>query len=368
MITPPPRVDAGIFQRVLDRMPDPAGRSEAAALESELATTFGAAHAVTVSSGTAALHTALVACGIGAGDEVLLPAATVMMTVAAVQESGAHPIFVDAAPGGGMDLHDLQSKITERTRAILAVHLGGRCDGVRELAALATHRRLMLIEDACQAQGSRHHGQLAGTMGDVGCFSLKDGKIYAAGEGGYLLTDDPVIAARAAAYRTHWSIPADGQAAGSRLGRNYRLPELSAALARHHLTGFETALARRRAQAALLVDLVGDLPGLQTIGSGAGEEPNGYSALWRLTLADPRAFAVHLVQAGVPNSVGSFGLCAASAHPACQALNPAPCPAAEHMIDHLLAVVLSAADTEQDLRIRAKTIQREATAWTQQTA
>ncbi|MEV4091078.1 DegT/DnrJ/EryC1/StrS family aminotransferase [Streptosporangium saharense] len=367
MIPPPPSADARIFQAVLDRMPNPVGQIETTALENELAAAFGTAHAVTVSSGTAALHTALIACGIGSGDEVLLPAATVMMTVAAVTEAEARPVFVDTTPDGEMDLADLRAKVTPRARAVLPVHLHGRCGGIGELVELAQRHDLTLVEDACQAQGSLYRGRPAGTFGDVGCFSLKDGKIYSAGEGGYLLTGDSVIAERAAAYRTHWAVGASGTPAGSRLGRNYRLPELSARLARHHLSTFAGALARRRAQAALLTEAVGDLPGLAVITPSAEEEHNGYSSLWRIDMAEPRAFSLRLADAGVPNSVGTFGLCAASVHPACRYLDPAPCPVAENTIDRLLAVVLSSGDTETDLRARARIIQREARTWMAQT-
>ncbi|MGW4412308.1 hypothetical protein ACWEJ6_50510 [Nonomuraea sp. NPDC004702] len=127
------------------------------------------------------------------------------------------------------------------------------------------------------------------------------------------------------------------------------------------MAGLEAALARRRAQAALLADLVGDVPGLCRIVPADGDEPNGYSACWEITLPEPRAFAARLHQAGVPNSVGTFGLRATSAHPACQEMNPAACPAAEHAVDRLLAVPLLSADTEQDLRARAEIIQREVT-------
>ncbi|WP_328373345.1 DegT/DnrJ/EryC1/StrS family aminotransferase (plasmid) [Streptomyces sp. NBC_00445] len=348
----------------IDRMPDPAGRAEAAALESELAAVHGVRHAITVSSGTAALHTALIACRTGPGDEVLLPAATVIMTVAAVTATGAHPVFVDAAAGGrGMDLADAAAKTTERTRAIIPVHLAGRTDGLVELAAYAQSVGLHLVEDACQAQGSRTRGRAAGTIGTIGCFSLKDGKIISSGEGGYLLTDDAELAARAAAYRTHWLTPAPHAPAGSRLGMNYRLAEPLAALARHNLTRLNTALARRREQARLLYDLVGETPGLAVHAPGPEDDPNGYSALWRVDLDRPRDFSTRLAEDGVANSVGTYRLRAAHQHPACQYLNPAPCPRAAQAVDQMLAVTLQPQTTDTELHHLAETIRREAKSW-----
>ncbi|WP_224277625.1 aminotransferase class I/II-fold pyridoxal phosphate-dependent enzyme [Streptomyces sp. LS1784] len=180
------------------RMPDPTGYRETAALEADLAAAFGTRRAVAVSSGTAAITTALAACSIGAGDVVLLPAVTVVMTVAAVAAVGAHPVFVEAAPDGrGVNLADLAAKTGPDTKAVLAVHLADRTDGIHGLAVHTRTAGLRLIGDACQAQGAATLGRHAGTIGDIGCFSLKDGKIIACGDGGYLLAD------RATAHRTH---------------------------------------------------------------------------------------------------------------------------------------------------------------------
>ncbi|MGW4200918.1 DegT/DnrJ/EryC1/StrS family aminotransferase [Streptomyces sp. NPDC004726] len=348
----------------IDRMPDPAGCLEAGVLEAELATVHGVRHAIVVSSGTAALHSALIACGIGPGDEVLLPAATVIMTVAAVTATGAHPVFVDAAANGrGMDLADAAAKTTERTRAIVPVHLAGRTDGLFELAAYAQSVGLHVVEDACQAQGSSTHGRTAGTVGSIGCFSLKDGKIISCGEGGYLLTDDDDLAARAAAYRTHWLTPAPHAPAASRLGMNYRLAEPLAALARHNLSGLDQALSRRREQARLLYDLVGQTPGITVHAPGPKDDPNGYSALWHIDLDRPRGFSTRLAKAGVANSVGTYQLRAAHQHPACQDLNPAPCPRAAQAVDRMLAVSLQPQTTDTELLHLAETIRREAKTW-----
>jgi len=351
-----------LLTQVIAGMPDPTSHEQAALLEAELAAAHGVAHAVTVSSGTAALHTALVACGISAGDEVLLPAATVIMTVAAVVQAGARPVFVDAGPDGELlDLADAAAKITARTRAIVPVHLAGRCGDLDALTDLASRASLDVIEDACQAHGSRYQGRLFGTVGTIGCFSLKDGKLVSCGEGGYLLTNNPDLAARAAAFRTHWQTPAPGQPALSRLGTNYRLAEPLAALARCSLARLDGTLPRRQRTATRLTELVGDLPGLAHIPPTADEQPNGYCALWRILLPDPRGLCRRLADVGVVNSVGTFGLRAAHLHPACQQLHPAPCPRAERAVDTLLAVPTPKDDERVDEI--ATLIRKEVQAW-----
>lgn len=346
-------------------MPSPFASPHVAALEDELRDAYGVDHAVAVSSGTAALQTALVACGIGPGTEVLIPAITVVMTVAAIVATGARPVFVDAdADSGPFDVADAAAKATVRTRAILPVHLAGRTGDLTALTALANSLGVQVIEDACQAQESRFQGRLAGTIGAVGCFSLKDGKIIASGEGGYLLTDDGDLAAAAAGYRSHWQTGTSTIAAGSRLGQNFRLAEPLAALARLSLAERDAAAAHRRAQTALLTSFVADAPGLKPVPPTHGEDPNGFAALWRIALPRPRGFARHLASVGVINSTGTFGLRAAPTHPAVAFLEPAPCPRAERLLDTLLAVPATAHDTDEQLVAIGTLIRKEAAAWT----
>lgn len=353
-----------MLEEALLAMPSPSGRAQAAGLEADLAAEFGTRHAVTVSSGTAAIQAALISCGAGPGTEVLIPALTVVMTVAAIVAAGARPVFVEAsADGFGLDLADAEAKLTSRTVAILPVHIAGRTGDLGAVRSFADRTGLRLVEDACQAQGSWFRGSLAGTVGDAGCCSMKDGKILSCGEGGYILTSDPDIAARAAAFRTHWQTGIPEHPPGSRLGQNFRLAEPLAALARHNLANYGAAVRRRREQTALLTELTGDISGLEAIPAGPGEEPNGYSAAWRITAPRPRALCERLATADVINSVGTFGLKAAHANPACRELNPAVCPRAEHMTDTLLSVPLTSADDNARISRIAQLIRKEVSAW-----
>jgi perosamine synthetase len=317
-----------------------------------------------VSSGTAALHTALAACGIGPGDEVLVPALTVVMTIAAIVAAGARPVLVDASPDGQpLDLDDLAAKLAPRSKAILPVHFAGRTGNLDGLLRLAAARGLPVIEDACQAHGSRYRGRLAGTFGTAGCFSLKDGKIISCGEGGYLLTSDTTVATRAAAFRNHGLTAAPGRPAQTTLGLNYRLAEPLAAIARASLSGLPAAVSERHRQTSLLTSLVGDMDGLEPIHAPSGEDPNGYAALWRIRRPEPRRFCEHLAACGIVNSVGSFGLRAASAAPACRPLDLAACPHAEDLADHLLAIPLTSRTSDARIADMASIIIREGARW-----
>ncbi|MEV0003431.1 aminotransferase class I/II-fold pyridoxal phosphate-dependent enzyme [Micromonospora sp. NPDC050980] len=349
------------LSRLLAQMPRPAGAEYVAALEDELATRFGVQHAVAVSSGTAALHTALLSLSVGPGDEVLVPALSVVMSVAPIIQAGARPVFVDCdRQGRGLDLDDLAAKVTGATKAVLPVHLWGRQGDPVRLAQAAAAHGLAVVEDACQAQGSRTGGRAAGTNGDVGCFSLKDGKIVWCGEGGYLLTDRDDIAGRARALRAHHLPPYDGQP--ETVGYNYRLAEPLAIIARSNLARFDDLLDHRRGQAQQLAGLLAATPGLKAATDAAAGD-NGYSALFRLELERPRAFCEHLARLGVPNSVGTFGLTAADRRPALARYAGSPCSQAEMVIDRTLAVVLTDHDTEERINGYAQTISREASTW-----
>lgn len=348
--------------RLLATMPNPAGTTHTTALEHDLASRFGVRHAVTVSSGTAALHTALAALTIGPGDEVLVPALSVVMSVAPVVHTAARPVFVDCNPDGtDFDYDDLTAKITDATTAILPVHLWGRTGDLPRLARLATDRGLHLIEDACQAQGTRIDGQHAGTLGAVGCFSLKDGKILWSGEGGYLLTDNDDIARRSRALRSHWQ-PSHAGNDPPQLGHNYRLAEPLALIAHANLARFDTLLAHRQHQAQLLGELLHPTPGIQVI-NAPNQSWNGYAFLATISLPDPRAFSTRLARLGVPNSVGSYQLVPTDRRPAFAAHSGNPCRNAAAVIDRALAVVLTDHDDDRRVADYAHSIRREANRW-----
>jgi dTDP-4-amino-4,6-dideoxygalactose transaminase len=352
------------WARLLSTLPDPVAGRQVAELERELANRFGVAYAVALSSGTAALHTALVGLGIGPGDEVLVPALSVVMSAAPIVYTGARPVFVDCTPDGrDLDYLDAEAKTSDATRAVMPVHLWGRLADPRRLLEFAVRWRLHIIEDACQAQGSRAGDRLAGTLGAVGCFSLKDGKIMWSGEGGYLLTDDPDLADRCRAYRSHWQTPPSGQPPLAKLGHNYRLAEPLAVLARANLDRFDELLARRRHQTSLLLSLLDRTPGIVPLHSGPDERWNGYAPLARLTLPAPRRFCERLAALGVPNSVGTFRLVPTDQRPAFSDPAQPPCRNAAAIIDTTLAVVVTDHDSDRRIADYAETITQEACQW-----
>ncbi|MCE0536045.1 DegT/DnrJ/EryC1/StrS family aminotransferase [Kineosporia rhizophila] len=359
---------------VLAQMPDPSGGAAADHLEHALAETFEVPHAVALSSGTAALHAALSACDVGPGDEVLVPALSVVMSVAPLAALGAVPVFVDSDPSTlDLDYDDAASKVTARTRAIMPVHLWGRMGDPSALTRFATEHALAIVEDAAQAAGTARAGHHAGTVGTAGCFSMKDGKILWSGEGGFLLTRRREIADHARAFRSHWLPAPPGQAPFSRLATNTRLAAPLAAIAHANLTRFPDLLQRRRTQTRHLQQALDQAPGLipLTPAPQAGDterEPwaeqwNGFSPLLHIDLPRPRAFAEHLARLAVPNSAGTFGLVACDTRPFARTPPGRLCRGAAEILEHTLAVILTERDTDTTLQQYADVIRREATTW-----
>ena len=171
---------------------------EVEAFEREFAAVCGARHAVAVSSGTRALHLALVASGVGPGDEVIVPPFTFVATAAAVVYAGATPVFADIEPASfTLDPVRVEEAVTERTRAVIPVHLYGQCADMEALGEVARRHGLTLIEDAAQAHGAAFGSRRAGTLGDYGCFSFYPTKnLGALGEGGLVTTEDADAARR----------------------------------------------------------------------------------------------------------------------------------------------------------------------------
>ena len=335
-----------------------------AALEAELAEVFGTRYVVAVSSGTAAIHCALLACGVGPGDEVLVPALAVVMSAAPILYCGARPVFVDCdRDGTRMDRDDLTAKTSSRTKAVLAVYLWGRSGDPAWLADFARTRGLSLIGDACQAHGTRFGGRPLGTFGDAAALSFHRTKIIECGEGGAVLTNSSSLAQECRALRTHWQEPPAGQQPLSMLGYNYRLAEPLAALARISLTHFTRFLARRQEQTARLQGIVEGTPGISVPKLLPGEDWNGYSPLFRLDLPRPRDLSQCLAARGVPNSVGTFGLVACDQRPLFDPYVSAPCRNAVQLVDATLAVALSNGDTDDQIARYADIIASEARRW-----
>jgi dTDP-4-amino-4,6-dideoxygalactose transaminase len=220
------------------------------AFESEFAAYCGVEHAIGVSDGTNAVHLALRACGIGPGDEVITVSHTFIATVEAILLSGATPVFVDIDPRTfTMDVSQVESRVTPKTRAILPVHLYGQCADMDPLMEIARRHNLFVIEDACQAHGAEYKGRKAGSLGDAAAFSFYFTKnLGAYGEGGMVTTKDAGLAKQVRMLRDHGS---ERRYYHDYLGWNARLDELQAAALRIKLPHLDQWNDQRRRNAAL---------------------------------------------------------------------------------------------------------------------
>ncbi len=221
--------------------------------EQDFAAYHQAKHGVAVTNGTAALEVAMAALGIGPGDEVIVPDYTFVATASAVLFAGARPVFVDVDPHTYCLDPDLaEAAITERTRAIIAVHLGGHPADLDRLTALARRHKLYLVEDSSHAHGSEWHGCKVGAIGDVGTFSFQQSKLMTAGEGGMVITNDDTIERQARAAHDCGRMPGEWFYAHFVYGSNYRLSEWQAAILSQQLARLDEQAAVRSRAAAYL--------------------------------------------------------------------------------------------------------------------
>ncbi len=217
-------------------------------------------YAIAVSSGTAALHVALAAAGVGAGDEVLIPPYTFVATATAVLHQNAIPVFVDIDPiSFCMDPTDLAHKLTDRTKAIIPVHLFGYPADMDPIIEVAQRHNLIVIEDACQAHGSEYKGKKVGTLGKAGCFSFFESKNMMTGEGGIIITDDEEFAAQCRLIRHHGE---PSWYTYERLGFNYRMTTIQAAIGIEQLKKLDKMNEGRIKNSLYLNSLLKDIPGV----------------------------------------------------------------------------------------------------------
>jgi len=242
-----PEIDAAI-QGVLDSCQFTLG-SAVASFEEDFASYCGTRHAIGVNSGTSALHLALLAAGIGAGDEVITVPFTFVATVSAIHYSGARTVLVDIDPQTfNIDPDRIEAAITERTQAIIPVHLYGQPADMDPILEIARRRGVMVIEDACQAHGAEYRGRRVGSMADIGCFSFYPGKnLGAYGEAGMAVTN---VDRHARTIRMLRDWGAEQKYRHELKGYNYRMEGIQGAVLRVKLTHLEAWTAARRAHAA----------------------------------------------------------------------------------------------------------------------
>lgn len=200
-------------------------------LENNIAKYLGVKHAVAVSSGTATLHMALIALGIGKGDEVIVPAFSYIATANVVELAGAKPVFVDIdIKSFNIDINLIESAITPFTKAIIPVHEFGLACDITGICDLAKKHNIYVIEDAACALGATENGKFAGTFGNIGSFSFHPRKAITSGEGGMLVTNDDELARKFRILRNHGIEIQDGKMEFVEAGFNYRLTDFQAAL------------------------------------------------------------------------------------------------------------------------------------------
>ncbi len=232
--------------------------------EKDMRERFGLDHAVLMTSGYAALESALIGMGIGPGDEVIVPAYTYIATAMAVVGAGAMPVIAEVDETLMIDPEDIENKITERTKAIIPVHMMGYPCNMKAIMEIAKKHNLFVLEDACQANGAKFDGKLLGTIGDAAALSFNYFKIISAGgEGGALLTDNKEIFEKALIYHDSSAVAYFGDqmrdfSTEPFCGREYRVGEVTSAILRQQFKKLDGIVADLRKNKALLKEALGE--------------------------------------------------------------------------------------------------------------
>ena len=219
-------------------------------LERQIAQFCGVKYCITVNSGTDALFLGMCAAGIGAGDEVITPPNSFVASTATLVHLGAKPVFVDVGEDQNIDPSLIEEKITDKTKAIMPVHLTGRIAAMDEIRVIAARHNLLIIEDAAQSFGSKYHGDCSGSLGDIGCFSAHPLKAFnACGDAGFITTDNDGISERLRVLRNHGMIDRNTV---QNWGWVSRMDGIQAAILRMRLGKIESYLEKRRKNVSLL--------------------------------------------------------------------------------------------------------------------
>lgn len=231
--------------------------------EEKFAARVGRKHGIAVTNGTAAIDAAVDALGIGSGDEVILPAFTIISCITQIVRSGAIPVLVDSDPiTWNMDVSQIEAKITPRTKAIMIVHIYGLPVDVDPVLALAKKYGLKVIEDAAEMHGQTYKGKTCGSFGDISTFSFYPNKHITTGEGGMIVTDDDELAETCRSLRNLCFNPKK-RFVHERLGWNLRMTNMQAALGLAQLDRLDEFVVRKRAMGERYTELLSDVPDIQ---------------------------------------------------------------------------------------------------------
>lgn len=315
---------------------------ECRAFEQEFAAYLAVKHAVLTSSATAALWMGLKACGVKAGDEVLVPSHTAFPTVEAICVTGAVPVFVDVDASYTVDLADAAAKATPRTVGFVPVHLYGHPADLDGIRALCEARSLWLLEDCAQAHGAAWQGRKVGSFGRAGVFSFYPSKnLPVMGDGGLLATDDDDVAARCRRLRDHGRLSKDLHA---ELGFNLRFNDIQAAVGRVLLRRLDAMNEHRRALAARYRAGLADLPlALPTETPGARHVYH----LYVVRASERDRLAAFLKARGI--ATGIHYPVPAHRQPAVELLDPPVLPRTEALVGEILSLPISAGHTEEEI-------------------
>ncbi len=307
--------------------------------EGELATACEVEHAVVVSSGTAALHLSILALGIGPGDEVIVPAYTFPATANVVALAGAKPVLVDVHPDTmNTTAEAVAGALSERTRAVLVVHLFGRPAPWDELEA-AVPDGVALLEDAAGALGARRVGRACGGLGRLGCLSFHPRKIVTTGEGGAVTTNDAEVADSIRRFRHH-GIEPHGDFEIRAPGLNYRLPDILCAVGTPQMRRLNRLLEERERLAAGYAERLDGVVGLPTADEG---DRHGWQAyVVRVDRRDEVLAALR--EAGIQAQIGTYALQRLAAY-----ADQGPFPGADAAFERALALPFHNRLTDDDL-------------------
>jgi dTDP-4-amino-4,6-dideoxygalactose transaminase len=329
-----------------------------AALEREFASVVGAAEAVALSNCTTALHLALVAAGVGPGDEVVVPSFSFIATTNCVLYVGATPVFADVDElTGNITPATIEPVLTERTRAVIVVDQGGMPADIDAIATLCSPRDIVLVEDAACAIGSTYRGRLVGSSAPLVAFSFHPRKLVTCGEGGMLAVADPAVAMRLRRLREHgMSVSAADRHQGDQLvfeeyletGFNYRMTDIQAAIVRVQLGKLDAVISRRRELAARYHHALSGVAGLRGV-TDPDYGTTNYQSFWVALDGSYPLSRNELMARCLERGISTRrGIMAAHLEPACARFANAPLPVTEHLTNDSIILPLFHDLTESD--------------------